>query len=183
MPLPRDLFTLANANTACSKTCQHSGLLTPSDFCLLAATETLWLKLPVKYVLKPRMPHRINCVVVTQTDKLVKACALSWAQEKEVWKDLTARGVAGTSVLILQTSQWFRSRQLSFLPYREPSSVRGCTGPLLFLLSDFPSTVELTRKDRVQWTLQPGDVLRAYGMPAAVGANEDTPGMMLCLRE
>lgn len=90
-PPPRGPFTPVSAKMACCKTCQRPGLLTPSNFCLLASTETLWLKLPVKYVLKPWMPHQVNCTVVTQADRLVKACALSWAQEKEIQRDLTVR--------------------------------------------------------------------------------------------
>lgn len=105
MPPPRDLFTCTGANTACRKTCQHSRLLTPPNFCLLATKEMLWLNLPVRHISKPCTLHRVNCVVVTQPDKTVKVCAPSWAWGKGIRKDLAVQGVAEMSVWVLQTSR------------------------------------------------------------------------------
>lgn len=65
----------------------------------------LWLNLPVKHISKPCTPHRVNCVVVTQTDKAIKACAPSWAWGKRIRKDLAVQRVAEMSVLVLQTSR------------------------------------------------------------------------------
>lgn len=60
MPPPRDLFTLTNANTACCKTCQHSGLLAPSDFCFLASGKASGIE--------------------TATQVLIKALDASWSK-------------------------------------------------------------------------------------------------------
>lgn len=69
---------------ASCKTCQVADvhrLLTPSHLLLAGPWRDFLLELPVKQRLKPQTLCSANCIVVTQTDKMVKTRTLSSAWE------------------------------------------------------------------------------------------------------